>query len=384
MRIIGLDQPDEPATNPLGPPSNLRYTNAVPKSYDCLYLSLPPKNATVVFFAEALVIRWLFKMTVLNQIDRNRPRPFLALAMLLLLVAATHAQEPEVIKVETDLAAFEISVTDRSGRPVRNLTASDFRIFEDGIERSPDFFEPIRKEQSGRPMSIVFALDVSGSMTEPELQKLRSALQSFADRLADYNSYFAVTTFAMEVKTLQGFTNRREKLERSFERLKRDQDGLSTHAYDAVDDAIRMLWKKSPKFSGNRLTKRAIVVITDGFPVGDIVSPETVIERANAAETTVYAVILPSFSRLQRTKKPLLTPLEASRLIERTGGRSFYATDGSFEPLFNALAEEITASYAVAFYPNEEKRADGQFHQVRIESRKGYLIKQNRPGYKTQ
>lgn len=329
-------------------------------------------------------------MTAFIQIDRPIARKdsillrtLFILAAVLFQVAPNPAQQTEeIIKVDTDLVAFEVNVTDRSGKPVRNLTAKDFRVFEDGVELAPDFFEPIRKEQSGRPLSIVFALDVSGSMTGPELQKLRSALQSFVDRLADYNSYFAVTTFAMDVKILQSFTNRREKLEKSFDRLKGDQDGLSTHAYDAVDDAVRMLLKKSPKFSRNRLTKRAVVIITDGFPVGDVVSAETVIERANQEETTVYAVILPSFSRLQRTKKPLLTPLEASGLIERTGGRSFYATDSSFEPLFNALAEEITASYAIAFYPEEGKRTDGKFHEVRIESRKSLIVKQNRPGYR--
>jgi VWFA-related protein len=329
-------------------------------------------------------------MTAFIHIDRTQKhgrslfgRALCTFAALFVLVVTNPAQQPdEVIKVNTELAAFEVSVTDKNGRPVRNLTTNDFRVFEDGVERKPDFFEPIKKEEFGRPMSIVFALDVSGSMTAQELQKLRSALQSFVSRLADYNSYFALTTFAMEVKTLQSFTNRREKLEKSFDKLKRDQDGLSTHAYDAVDDAIRMLLKKSPKFSGNRLTKRAVIIITDGFPVGDVVSPETVIERANEFETTVYAVILPSFSRLQPSKKPLLTPLEASGLIERTGGRSFYATDSSFDPLFQALAEEITASYAIAFYPSEEKRSDGKLHEVRIESRKGLVVKQNRPGYK--
>lgn len=329
-------------------------------------------------------------MTALIHIDRSRQsdrsfvgRNFCLFAALLVLAIANPAQEPnEIIRVDTELAAFEVSVTDKNGKPVRNLTATDFRVFEDGVERKPDFFEPLKKEEYGRPMSIVFALDVSGSMTAQELQKLRSALQSFVNRLADYNSYFALTTFAMEVKTLQSFTNRREKLEKSFDKLKRDQDGLSTHAYDAVDDAVRMLLRKSPKFSGNRLAKRAVIVITDGFPVGDVVSPETVIERANAVETTVYAVILPSFSRLQPTKKPLLTPLEASGLIEQTGGRSFYATDSSFDPLFRALAEEITASYAIAFYPSEEKRTDGKLHEVRIESRKGLVVKQNRPGYR--
>jgi RNase P/RNase MRP subunit p30 len=83
-------------------------------------------------------------------------------------------------------------------------------------------------------------------MTREELERLRDALRVFVNRLADYDSYFAVMTFGMEVKTLQSFTNRPDKLEKSFGKLLRDQEGLSTHAYDAVDDAIRLLRKKSP------------------------------------------------------------------------------------------------------------------------------------------
>jgi VWFA-related protein len=311
-------------------------------------------------------------------------RDILAAAFLLtvLTVASGRAQEPEVVRVETELVPFEVSVSDKNGNPVRNLQASDFKVIEDGAERRTDFFQAITKSDSGRPLSIVFALDVSGSMTPQELEKLRSAMQTFIDHLADYNSYFAVTVFGMNVKTIQPFTNRPDKLEKIFGRLIRDADGLSTHAYDAVDDAVRMIAKKSPPKLNERFPKRAVIVVTDGFPVGDVVSPATVIERANNSQTSVFSVILPSFSRLQQTNKPLPTPLEVSGLIERTGGKSFYATDKNFDALFRSLAEEITASYAIAFYPSETNRDDGKFHEVKIESTKGYLIKQNRAGYK--
>jgi hypothetical protein len=82
--------------------------------------------------------------------------------------------------------------------------------------------------------------------------------------------------------------------------------------------------------------------------------------------------LLPSFSRLQRDKKPLLTPLEASGLLEKTGGRAFYATQKSFEPLFKSLAEEITSSYVLAFYPKPDARRDGRFRRVRIETPKNF------------
>jgi hypothetical protein len=189
-------------------------------------------------------------------------------------------------------------------------------------------------------------------------------------------------TFGMQVKTLQSFTNRPEKLEKTFEKLMRDgEDGLSTHAYDAVDDAVRLIARKSPKMIKDRIPKRAVIVITDGFPVGDTISPSTLIERANAAEASVYSVILPSFSRLQPDKRPVLTPLEASGLIDRTGGKSLYATDKNFEPLFAALAEEITSSYAIAFYPPENVPADGKPRDVRIESKNGLVVRQNRRMY---
>jgi hypothetical protein len=123
-------------------------------------------------------------------------------------------------------------------------------------------------------------------------------------------------------------------------------------------------------------------LVTDGFPVGDVVSPDTLIERANKAETSIYSVILPSFSRLQTDKRPIITPLEASGIINETGGKSFYATDKSFDALFQALAEDITASYAIAIYPDQDsKKAGDKTRKVTILSKNGYTIRQNRTEY---
>lgn len=306
---------------------------------------------------------------------------FILLSFTASAVSLRAQEEEKIIKVDTDLAVFEVTVTDKNGRPVRGLAASDFRLLEDGSERTIDFFQPLRKTEERRPLAVVFALDVSGSITGEELQRLKSAMQTFTDRLADYDSYFSIVTFAMDVKTVQQFTNRPDKLRGAFSKLSRDEEGLSTHAYDAVDTSVRLLKKNAPKVIRQRFPKRAVIVISDGFPVGDVVSPETVIERANETESTVYSIILPSFSNALGNKKPVITPLEASGLIERTGGRSFYATDKNFETLFSELADEITGSYAVAFYPKDESSGDRASRSVKIESLKGYRIKQNRTTY---
>lgn len=309
-------------------------------------------------------------------------RKFAALlAAAVCLAYSTSAQNdgPE-IRIDTKLAVFEVSVTDQKGLPVRGLTSGDFRIFENGAERQIDFFQPIKKKDTDRPLSIVFALDVSGSMTDAELAKLRTAMQEFVARLADYESNFAVVAFAMDVKTVQSFTNRKEQIEKAFDRVKRDQDGLSTHAYDAIDQAVRLIDRKGPKSVRNRFPRRAVILITDGFPVGDVVSPQTVIERANAAETSIYSVLLPSYSRIQRSDRRIYTPLEASGISERTGGLSVVASEANFQAIFNSLAEELTASYAIAIYPGGSEQQAG-VQNVRIESKKGFTVRQNRNGY---
>src|ERR1051325_6082860 len=89
-------------------------------------------------------------------------------------------------------------------------------------------------------------------------------------------------SLGMNVKLVQKFTSETDKLDRAFERIAREPNGLSTHTYDAVDDAIRLLVRQAPRTRERRLMKRAVLVVTDGFPVGDTVSASTVIERPNA------------------------------------------------------------------------------------------------------
>jgi len=276
----------------------------------------------------------------------------------------------EVLKIDTDLVSVDVSAMDTSGRPVKNLKPEDFKLFSDGVEQKISFFQLEKREGELRPLAIVFALDVSGSMTSEEILRLREALHSFSGHLSDHPVVYAVMAFGMRVKTLQKFTAEPAKLDEALEKIARDApSGLSTHTFDAVDDAIRLLVRSAPRTREKRLMKRAVLVVTDGFPVGDTVKPETVIERANAADVSVFVVTLPSYSRVMAssTQTPLPTPLDVSGLAEMTGGRNVYANERDYAPLFRALAEEVSSAYVLAFYPPEEKRRDGQVHTIRVE-----------------
>jgi len=299
-------------------------------------------------------------------------------------VLPPNSQEPDdILRIDTDVVSVDVTVTDAQGAPVRNLRKEDFKLYADGIEQPVSFFQVERRAGQPRPLALVFALDISGSMTIEEMGRLRTALQAFSSNIADQQAVYAVMAFGMNVKTLQKFTSDPTALDRTFEKLAREPNGLSTHTYDAVDDAIRLIVRQSPRTRDRRLMKRAVLVVTDGFPVGDTVSPQTVIERANAADVSVYVVTLPSYSRMMTasTQTPLPTPLDVSGLSELTGGRSVYANEKDYAPLFRALAEEVTSAYVLAFYPSEEKRRDGQYHSLKVEGPPGLSIRQSRPGY---
>ena len=335
------------------------------------------RTSAVLVFAIAVVVALpVHGFTQDDPAKKERPRR----------VLPAESEPQDILKIDTDLVPLDVTVTDAKGRLVRNLKKEDFKLFEDGIERPIASFNVEKIEGAPRPAAIVFALDLSGSMKPEEMDRLTSAMREFSQRLSEHPAVFAVMTFGMQVKTIQSFTSDREKLERAYERLAHEPNGMSTHTYDAVDDAVRMLVRHAPLVRQHQLMKRAVVVITDGFPVGDTVSPDTVIERANAADTSIYVVTMPSYARTLASAQvtPLPTPLDVSGLVEKTGGRSIYANEKDLGPLFRAIAEEVAAAYVLGFYPPEEKRNDGKFHTIRIEGPGGMTLRQSRPGYEAR
>ncbi len=70
--------------------------------------------------------------------------------------------------------------------------------------------------------------------------------------------------------------------------------------------------------------------------------------------------------------------------FERAREFEIAGDDDAAEPLFRALAEEVTSTYVLAFYPPEEKRRDGRTHTVRVEGPPGLNVRQNRTSYNSR
>jgi VWFA-related protein len=281
------------------------------------------------------------------------------------------------IRMDTDLVVIDVTATDKSGAFIRDLRPEEIQVFEDGQERGINFFTLNDEVTLSRPLAVVFALDLSGSLRLDEMTTLRHAAMKFTE-LMKGESVFAALTFNHKVKVTQDFTPDPARIARAFERM--DQFEGSTRIYDALDRAVTMLNRNAPRTRNGRPVRRVVVVITDGFDSASIIDRKELIRRANDAGVTIYSITLPSFA-LSPTdpSSRVITPLDASRIVSSTGGQDFSADASDFSPIFKALAEEIRASYALAYYPDSR---DGKRHELRIKtSRPGVQIRASRTSY---
>lgn len=310
-----------------------------------------------------------------------RGRTALAVAALLFFLDATPGQQGEPpIKLQTDLVAVDVTVTDKDGNFIRKLKAEDFVAYEDNEPRKLDFFEANEEAALTRSLAVVFALDTSGSIKPEEIAKQREAMTSFT-RLVRPESVFAVISFNNDIRVLQDFTSDVTKLSQGFKRI--GQVEGSTRLFASIDRAVSML-KRAPRHRGGRRLRRVVIVITDGFDNVDSTDQEDLIRRANDAEVTVYSITLPSYMAALGANQRSMTLLDVARIVPLTGGADFSADTKDFMPVFKAIAEEIRSSYTIAFYPPDKNRRDGRVHHLRIECRKsGAIVRASRSSYQS-
>ena len=87
--------------------------------------------------------------------------PFL-LALLVITALTTFAQDDDVVRTTTENVVLNVTVTDKNGQYVKGLKASDFKVYEDGVEVKPEAVASFSLQES--PYAAVVLLDSSGSM----------------------------------------------------------------------------------------------------------------------------------------------------------------------------------------------------------------------------
>lgn len=121
--------------------------------------------------------------------------------------------DDDVVRIETSLVTSDVLVTDRQGRPIHNLSATDFEVSEDDVPQQVGHF--VLGNNSSLPRSIVLIIDYSRSQF-PYIADSIEAAKGFVDKLGPYDRLAIITD---DVELLVDFTNDKQELRKGLDSL---------------------------------------------------------------------------------------------------------------------------------------------------------------------
>lgn len=278
------------------------------------------------------------------------------------------AQDDTTLRVDVKLVNVFVTVTDKTGAPVGNLTKDNFKLSEDGIPQEIRVFS----RESELPLSIVLAIDTSLS-TKKDLKLETQSARKFSHDILRRQDAIALFQFSEDVEELVPFTSDIKRIDQGIDRV---HVRSATALYDAIYLGADALM--------NRHGRKVMVFITDG---GDTVSKEnynTALREAQIAEAIVYPIII--------------VPIEASagrdlggehaliQIAHDTGGKYYYASGlAQLDEAFRRISDELRTQYLLAYYPSR-RLADSDFRKIDVEIKASdaeELNSRHRTGYYT-
>ncbi len=308
------------------------------------------------------------------------------------------------IKVHVEVVNVPVTVLDKRGLPVIDLSKNDFKVYEDGKRQTIEYFS----SETMPPLRIGLIIDTSNS-ARFSLKFEQSAAAEFAfSMLRGLNSRneMFLESFDSSSHLLQDFTNNPDALNDKIRHLKA---GGGKAVYDAIYDACKHeILKAGPR----EQTRRVLVLISDGIDVQSRHSLDEAISMAHRAETAIYTIGNTPYGFTDPGAKYL------EELADDTGGDAFfperkspgtgyltgYLSHGQFDTLqqnrgldaqtgifhaeqmialansLDAIRRQLTNQYLIGYTPTDS-RLDGTYRKIRVVARLKGVTVRYKPGY---
>jgi VWFA-related protein len=344
--------------------------------------------------------------------------------------AQSPATPVTTLSVDVNVVTLPVTVRDKKGKIVRDLTKDDFELQEDGKPQSIRYFS----QETNLPLTVGLLVDTSMSERD-NIDKERSASRSFLDQMITRPVDRAfVIHFDREIELLQDLTSDHAKLEKAVGLIEiqpaventqssdqgsgaprtRRGGGGGTKLYDAIFLACDEITKKQKG-------RKAIVVLTDGEDRGSQETMNSAIESAQKSETVVYTIYIgghedrdsgfnngpmddggypggrypgsrypggypgggyPGGGRYPRGsqdnrpngKKVL------QEIAQQTGGRYFQVSKkDTVDDIYASIAEELRTQFMLGYTPPKDQSTG--YHSIHLATKNKDLTVQTREGY---
>ncbi|MEI6091364.1 MAG: FISUMP domain-containing protein [bacterium] len=208
--------------------------------------------------------------------------------IVIVLFYAINADSQSLSVYKVDASAFpiikaKIFALDAAGNQIKNLSPSDFTIFENGQNRvvtnlsCPNPKPPVA-------LSSVLVMDVSGSMQGKGIDIAKAAATAWVELLPMGKSECALTSFSSSNYLNHDFTTNRAKLIESI-------NNLSIQTGTNYDAALINPMAGGLLIAKTGANKKVIVFLSDGAP-NFVPDTAKIINFAKANSITIYSVAI--------------------------------------------------------------------------------------------
>jgi Ca-activated chloride channel family protein len=276
------------------------------------------------------------------------------------------AGQTSVFRAGVDLVTVGVTVSDRRGNLVTDLTAADFELFEDGRRQQVLHFGA--DAPSSLPLHLGLLLDFSESMAE-DIAFTRTAAIKFLSALTEATDVTLVD-FDTEVRVAR---YARSDVVRLIERIRSQKARGATALFDAIGVYLD---------GASGATGRTIMVLyTDGGDTRSALRLHEALNLVKASDVTVYAVGVFQHATVRaRTEQQLVL----RQLADASGGRAFFPLSvADLDKAYQQVLKEIRAQYVLG-YVSSNGKADGAWRtlDIRLAGREGRELRvRARPGY---
>jgi len=314
------------------------------------------------------------------------------------------ATETHRIRVHVQVVNVPVSVLDKRGLPVIDLTSKDFKVYEDGKPQTIRYF----RLEPQPPLRIGLILDTSNSARR-QLSFQQDAASEFSFNMLQNRgskNQIYLQTFDATSSILQDFTSDPDILNEKIRGLKA---GGGKALYDAIYAACR---EKMMHAGEPESVRRVLVLMSDGVDGQSQHSIDEALSMAHRAETTIYTISNAAYGFTNPGDKVL------QWIAEQTGGAAYfpleetpgadlatgYLSHGqigdtsqnkglgaetgiySAERLIHladaldAINRELDEQYSIGYTP-DNNTLDGTYRAIHVVAlRKGVLVR-NKVGY---
>jgi Ca-activated chloride channel family protein len=300
------------------------------------------------------------------------PRLTLPISALFLTLTLSSSAQGPVFRSSVDLVTFGVTVVDRKGNFVTDLTPADFTVIEDGREQKVQYFsggvtadgdvQGADEELGKKHLGLM--LDTSGSM-ESDLKLARSAAIKFLNLLPEAQD-ITLVDFDEEVRITR-------YPQRDFARLVERIRRRKPDGWTALYDALGVYLDGADQQDGRKI----LVMYTDGGDTRSELSWSDTLTLLRASDVTVYAVGLVEHTGSARNE----LRMRLQQMTDTTGGQAFFPSQlEDLDSAYAKILEEIKAQYHLG-YASTNAVQDGAWRKVEIKVKRSDVKVRSRKGY---